>query len=658
MLSIKSNDTWLSRLPSGADHWTNPHLFRDLLGALWENKRDLSYAWNILTRGVCDGCSLGSYGLRDSVVGGLHLCTNRFKALRLNTMAAIKPSVLKDVGRLQALKPEKLRFLGRLAYPMIRWKNDRGFAPIAWPQAFEIICRVIHDTPPHELGFCAAPCGLTNEAYYVFQKLARALGTNNIALSSPHYDADGVSGLKATLGIGAPTCSLSDCIDTDLLVIVDPDLADKPFAITKYLHYARKRGTRVVVLKSLLDPGRDPSGPPSLPSGAALDSKVLDDIFFELRANGEIAFINGVLKILIERNRIDREFVARHTSGFDKLAAALEQQPWELIERGAGVPRQGMERFAALYGSVSSAVFVYGTGLTRHEFGADNVKALVNLALARGMVGREKCGIMPIRIRSGLQGGGECGIAPDQFPGGFDVDDESARRFSNLWRHPVSSAPGLTLTQMLAAARESRLKFLYLLGANPFETSAEPDWVADALSRVKMRIHQNMALNPSVLVEGPEAVLILPAKTRYEQKGGGTSTTNERKICFTPEIPGHSIGDSLPAWEIPTTIGRRSMPNGELLFPFTDPQTIREEMARVVPIYQEIERLAQQGDYLQWGGPQLFKGGTFRGMPGECALFSALDPPDCAAIENRDPLITQGSLNTPRTHYSKLEEKC
>ena len=96
-----------------------------------------------------------------------------------------------------------------------------------------------------------------------------------------------------------------------------------------------------------------------------------------------------------------------------------------------------------------------------------------------------------------------------------------------------------------------------------------------------------MVLNPSVLVEGAEAVLVLPAKTRYEQKGGGTLTTNERKICFTPEIPGHPIGDSLPAWEIPTIIGRRSMPNGELLFPFNDIQSVREEMARVVPIYQE-----------------------------------------------------------------------
>ncbi len=610
---------------------SNPHPYRNLLGAVWENKRHLPYAWNILKRGVCDGCSLGSPGLRDNLVGGLHVCTGRSKSLRLNTMGALAPSAIKDVRRLQALKPEKLCFLGRLAYPMIRWKNDRGFAQIAWPEAFEIIRRAIHDTPPHELGFCAAPCGVTNEVYYAFQKLARSLGTNNIGLSSPPWHSNSVTGLKTTLGVGAPTCSLSDFIDTDLLVILDQDLLNNQFVIKKFLQYARKRGTRIIVMKSAPGLGCEFSGPPLVLSGAGLGSKLMDDIFFDLREGGEIAFINGVLKSLIERNRIDRDFVARHTNGFDKLATALAQQSWERLEYSSGATRQEMERFAALYGSVSSAVFVYGTGLTRHEFGTDAVKTVVNLALARGMLGRENCGIMPIHDRSGLQGGIECGIAPNQFPGGFTVDDESARRFSNLWRHPVSSAPGLTLAQMMEAARQGKLRFLYLLGGNFLEAFADRDFVTAALSRVTVRIHQNMMLNPSVLVEGAEAVLVLPTNTRYEQKGGGTLTTNERKICFTPEIPGHPIGDSLPAWQIPTIIGRRSLPNGELLFPFNDPQSIREEMARVAPIYHGIERLANEGDYRQWGGPQLFKGGTFRGMPGERALFSVVEPPDHVA---------------------------
>lgn len=657
MLNIKSNDAWRSRpVPFGMNDRSTLRPYRDMLSAVWGNKRHLPYAWNILRRGVCDGCSLGSYGLRDSVVGGLHLCMNRFKLLRLNTMGALDLSVIKDAGRLQALKPERLRLLGRLAYPMIRRRHDRGFAQIGWAEAFEIICRAIHDSLPHELGFCASSCGITNEGYYVFQKLARVLGTNNIGLSSRPCHAGGIFGLKTTLGAGTPTCSLSDFIDTDLLVILSSEMAHNQLAIAKYLRYARKKGTRIIEVKSAREPRVEPSAPTLSPSPAVSGSALNDHIVFELRVGGEIAFINGVLKALIARNGIDREFVAHHTDGFDQLATALGQQSWERLEHSSGVSRQEIERFAKLYGSVSRAVFVYDAGLTRHAFGADNVKAVVNLALARGMLGREKCGIMPIHGRSGIQGASDCGIAPDQFPGGFAVDDESARRLSNLWRHPVSSAPGLELAQMLEAARKGRLKFLYLLGGDLLEKFADNQLVAEALSRVTVRIHQNLVLNPSVLAEGAEVVLVLPVKTRYEQRGGGTLTTNERKICFTPEIPGRSVGDSLAAWEIPTIIGRRSMPNGELLFPFNDCQSVREEMARVVPIYQGIERLANQGDYFQWGGPQLFKGGNFRGMPGDRALFSALEPPDPAAIEIGDPLIAPPGSTPPAALSLPIEK--
>ena len=130
-----------------------------------------------------------------------------------------------------------------------------------------------------------------------------------------------------------------------------------------------------------------------------------------------------------------------------------------------------------------------------------------------------------------------------------------------------------------------------------------------------------------MLLDAEQAVLILPGQTRYEQRGGGTSTSTERRIRFTPEIPRDRIGESLPEWEIPVMIGRKSMPNGDLLFPFHDTQSIREEMSRVMPIYKGIEKLTKEGDQLQWGGPYLYKDG-FTSMPNNRALFSVLDPPD------------------------------
>ena len=144
-----------------------------------------------------------------------------------------------------------------------------------------------------------------------------------------------------------------------------------------------------------------------------------------------------------------------------------------------------MERFALLYGQARSAVLVYSMGLTQHEFGVENVKAIVNLALSRGMIGREKCGIMPIRGHSGVQGGGECGAEPDKFPGGFPVNDESARRFSNLWRHPVPSKPGLRVPEMIEAASDGELNFLYSIGGNLLETMPDRNFICQALERVR-----------------------------------------------------------------------------------------------------------------------------------------------------------------------------
>ena len=113
-----------------------------------------------------------------------------------------------------------------------------------------MIGKSIHDTAPHQMAFFATSRGLTNEVYYVFQKLARVLGTNNVDLCSRLCHAASVSGLKATLGVGAPTCSLSDFIGTDLLVIFGSDLANNQPVTTKYMHYAKKAGTRIVVVES------------------------------------------------------------------------------------------------------------------------------------------------------------------------------------------------------------------------------------------------------------------------------------------------------------------------------------------------------------------------------------------------------------------------
>lgn len=640
MAKIKSNDTLLSRLvPFGLVSQTKPQHYREMLGVIWENRKEIPYAWNVLNHGVCDGCSLGPYGLRDNVLDGTHLCMTRLKLLKLNTMAALDMAVMSDVDRLRKMAPEQLRSLGRLPYPMVRRKGERGFFRASWNDALDLVCQSIHNTAPHEMAFFATSRSLTNEVYYVFQKLARVLGTNNVDLCSRLCHAASVSGLKMTLGIGAPTCSLSDFIGTDLLVIFGSDLANNQPVTTKYMHYAKKAGTQIVVVNPMREYDLERYWVPSVVSSAIFGTKLMDE-FFQVRVGGDIAFINGVLKSLIDSNRVDQKFIDKHTWGFAELKAALKEQSWEMLEQRSGVSRGQLQRFADIYARARTAVLVYSMGLTQHEFGVDNVKAVVNLALSRGMLGREKCGIMPIRGHSGVQGGGECGSEPDKFPGGFAVNDDTARRFSNLWLHPVPSNPGLKVPHMIEAAHRGEIKFLYSIGGNLLETMPDPKFVAEAMAKIPLRVHQDIVLNASMLLDPEEAVVILPGQTRYEQRSGGTSTSTERRIRFTPEIPGHRIGETLPEWEIPVLIGRKTMPNGDKLFPFDDTQAIREEMSRVMPIYQGIEKLTKEGDQLQWGGPYLYKDG-FIAMPGSRAQFTVLDPPDRRAAEGKFYLTTR-----------------
>ena len=640
MANLKSNDTRLSRVMPFGMGQVKPHHFREMAAVVWENKTDLRYAWDILRRGVCDGCSLGPYGLRDDVMEGIHLCMSRLKLLQLNTMRELKASALGDANRLQHGGQERLRSLGRLPFPFVRRKGDKGFTRVSWEEAAGLAAQAIRSSAPQRMGFFTTSRGLTNEVYYVFQKLARTLGTNNVDLCSRLCHAASVYGLKATLGVAAPTCSLADFIGTDLLVIFGSDLANNQPVTTKYMYYAKKKGTRILVVNPMREYGLERYWIPSVLPSALFGTKLMDD-FFQVRVGGDIAFINGVLKALIAMNRLDKEFVAGHTRGHEELEAALDQQPWEMLEERSGLPRLEMERFAQIYGLARTAVFVYSMGLTQHEFGVDNVKAIVNLALARGMLGREKCGIMPIRGHSGVQGGGECGSEPDRFPGSFQVNEENARRFSNLWRHPLTSTPGLRVPEMIEAAHKGEMELLYSIGGNLLETMPDRRFVASALAQVEVRIHQDIVLNSSMLIDPAGLVILLPAETRYEQRSGGTTTSTERRIRFTPEIPGHRIGETRPEWEIPCLIGRKAMPNGDRLFPYQDTQGIREEMSRVMPMYQGVEKLTKEGDSLQWGGPYLFKGGNFSNMPDGRALFSALTPPDRRVPEGRFYLTTR-----------------
>ncbi len=221
-----------------------PQHFRDMLKVVWKNRDNLRYAWKVLTKGVCDGCALGVAGLHDWTIDGVHLCMTRLNLLRLNTMPALDVRKLADVSRLAQLTNAELRELGRLPYPMLREKGDEGFRRITWEAAYERLARRLRGADPRRFAFFVTARGVTNEVYYMAQKVARFLGTNNVDNAARLCHSPSGAAMKSALGVSASTCRYKDWYGTDLIVFFGSNPANDQPVSTKYLHEAKKLGTQ------------------------------------------------------------------------------------------------------------------------------------------------------------------------------------------------------------------------------------------------------------------------------------------------------------------------------------------------------------------------------------------------------------------------------
>jgi molybdopterin-dependent oxidoreductase alpha subunit len=602
-------ELWASIKPFGVGE-RHPNNFWEVFRAAWENRDKLGYAFRILNEGVCDGCALGTNGMRDWTVTGIHLCNVRLRLLRLNTMPALDIKLLEDIGALREKRSRDLRALGRLPYPMVRRRGDPGFRRVSWEEALSLAATRITASRPERLYFYLTSRGVPNETYYAAQKTARALGTNNIDNAARVCHSPSTFALKAALGVAATTCSYSDLIGTDLVVFFGSNVANNQPVMMKYLYYARKAGTKVAVVNPYREPVMERYWVPSDVESAVFGTKITDR-FFQVQASGDVAFLHGTLKHMINERWLNDEFIRDCTTGFEELRDMLEQTSWEKLESASGVGKDGMRDFARMVAESSRAVFVWGMGITQHTCGEDNVHAIINLALAKGFVGREGCGLMPIRGHSGVQGGAEMGAYATAFPGGLAINKENAAKFSTLWGFPVPGQSGLRTPEMLDAAFKGELDVLWSMGGDFREVMPDPASIESALKAVPLRVHQDIVLSSQMLIEPGDTVVLLPATTRYEIPGGVTETSTERRVIFSPEIPGPRIGESRSEWEVFLEIARHVRPEWTDKLTFTDTGAIRDEIARVIPAYEGIENMKKQGDNFQYGGSMLCAGWEF-----------------------------------------------
>ena len=283
---------------------------------------------------------------------------SRLRLLRINTMPAMNIENLADVSKLRQFNGQQLRELGRLAYPMVRRKGDPSFKRISWDEVLNIASGYLRNIDPHGFAIYTTSRGLTNEVYYVAGKFARLMGTNNIDNAARLCHAASTTALKQTLGIAASSCSNVDWIGTELIVLAGANIANNQPVATKYLYYAKEKGARIVVVNPYREPGLENYWIPSVTKSAIFGTRLMND-FFQIAVGGDVAFYNGVAKILIEHDWIDKNFIRDHTNAFEELKAELSAQSWEMLERHSGTTRAEMNRFAEIYRQVNTAIFIW-----------------------------------------------------------------------------------------------------------------------------------------------------------------------------------------------------------------------------------------------------------------------------------------------------------
>src|SRR5208337_1248542 len=427
---------------------------------------------------------------------------------------------------------------GRLTEPMRYDPAIDHYVPVAWDEAFALVGRELNAlNDPNEAEFYTS--GRTsNEAAFMYQLFARRFGTNNFPDCSNMCHEPTSVGLPESIGIGKGTVLLDDFADAKAIFIFGQNPGTNSPRMLTELHRASRRNVPIVVFNPLRERALERFAAPQNPVEMATfgETRIASE-YCQVRVGGDVAALKGVMKSVLEAHEdalrsgaepvLDLDFIAKHTHGFEIFANDLRQTKWEDILRVCGLPREQLERVAAVYMRARAVIAVYGMGITQHRLGTANVQQIVNLLLLRGNFGKPGAGICPVRGHSNVQGDRTMGIDEKPKPALLD-------QLKKAFGFEPPRAHGHNVVNAIQAMVDGRAKVFIGHGGN--FVRAVPDWtVAEAaMRRLQLTVGINTKLNRGHLVHGEQA-LILPCLARSDidmQAAGRQSITVEDSMSM------------------------------------------------------------------------------------------------------------------------------
>ncbi len=605
----------------------------------------LSFFKAMRSKNACKTCALGMGGQ----AGGMVDESGRFPEVCKKSMQAMAADMQGEISReffdkydfaaLQKFSPRELEMMGRITQPLLAAPGDDRYRVISWEEAIERSTRVLKSVEPDESFFYVSGRA-SNEAAFLIQLFARLYGTNNVNNCSYYcHQASGV-GIGSSLGTGTATIDLEDLSRCDLLFLIGGNPASNHPRLMRQLMKLRRRGGDVIVINPMKETGLVDFSVPSDMRSLFFGSPIASD-YVQPHIGGDIALLCGIAKRVIELGASASGFIRSATEDGDRFVDYVESLGWDEIASTSGVDAETIDRVARRYAESTNTVFAWTMGITHHVHGTDNVRAIINLALLRGMIGKPGAGLLPIRGHSNVQGIGSVGVTPALKQRIFDGIES---RFGVT----LPTSPGLDTLACMEAANEGRLRNGWCVGGNLFGSNPDAKFARDALSKLNSLVYFSTTLNTGHAFGRGKETLILPVLARDEEP---QPTTQESMFNFVRLSEGGPARHEGPRSEV-EIIARiaRAVLGDDGPIDWREMQkhrTIRNAIAEIVPGYEKLADIDDSKREFQLSG-RTFHTTTFATPSGK-AKFHVTPIPAIARDADSLLLMTirsEGQFNT------------
>jgi molybdopterin-dependent oxidoreductase alpha subunit len=475
-------------------------------------------------------------------------CENGVKAVTFETTAKrVTPDFFARhaVGWLRGQTHHWFENQGRLTHPMRYNRATDHYEPVSWADAFALVGRTLRglDSPDRALFYTSGRT--SNEAAFLYQLLARRLGTNNLPDCSNMCHESSGTAMTEQLGVGKGTVTLDDFAHADLILVIGQNPGTNHPRMLAELQKAAERGAKIVTFNPLREPGLVSFTHPKHPLQTLLGrGTALSSHYYQVKVGGDLSALTGICAHLLFAEAadpgkvLDRDFIKYHTDGFEEFARQVEAADWHTIERESGLTRDQLREAAELYRQSNRVIACWAMGLTQHRHAVATIQMVVNLLLLRGNVGKPGAGACPVRGHSNVQGDRTMGIN-EKPPAAFLDGLQKAFGFDPPREHGHDTVGAIN-----AMADGSATVFIGM-GGNFAAATPDTEFTEAALQKCALTVHVSTKLNRSHLCPGKEA-LILPCLGRSErdvQAGGPQRVTVEDSMSMVHA----SVGSNPPA---------------------------------------------------------------------------------------------------------------